>query len=50
MKYWGTSYLLGWLVGLLLMSQTGLVGTLELLIYFAVPILYLIIRKSKTEY
>ena len=50
MKYWGTSYLLGWLFGLLLMSQTGLVGTLELLIYFAVPIIYLIIRKTRTEY
>jgi len=50
MKYWGTSYLLGWLFGLLLMSQTGLIGTLELLIYFAVPIIYIIIRKSRTEY
>lgn len=49
MKYWGTSYLLGWLFGLLLMSQTGLVGTSEFLIYGTVPIIYIIIRSLRTE-
>lgn len=47
MPFWGTTYLLGWLFGLWIMSQSGLVGILELLIYLGASLAILIIRISK---
>lgn len=37
MPYWGTVYLFGWLLGLFIMLQTGLVGILDVLVDFGVP-------------
>lgn len=44
MPYWGTVYLIGWLFGLGIMFQTGLIGILDAVIYFGVPLLVLIVR------
>jgi hypothetical protein len=42
--YWGTVYLFGWLFGLWIMLQTGMVGTLDAAVYFGVPLVVLVIR------
>ena len=47
MPYWGTTYLLGWLFGLMTLTKAGLVNTLEAVIYFGVPLIILIIRLIK---
>ncbi len=44
MPYWGTLYLLGWLVGFLLLWQLGLVNFLEVLGYILPSILILTIK------
>lgn len=41
MKYWGTTYILGWLGGLMMMSPTGLIEPLEFSAYTLVPIIIL---------
>jgi len=50
MPYWGTTYLLGWLTGLGLMFNYGLMGTLEFVAYllFGLAILAMRILKSAT--
>lgn len=48
MPYWGTTYLIGWLFGLYVMWQAGLVGILDLVIYFGIPLLFLIMRIAHT--
>jgi len=45
--YWGTGYLLGWLFGLLVMAQSGLVNIFDFIIYFGIPLVVLIIRLAK---
>jgi hypothetical protein len=42
--YWGTVYLVGWLFGLSIMLQTGLLGVLDAVIYFGVPLVVLVLR------
>jgi hypothetical protein len=44
MPFWGTVYLVGWLSGLLILSQAGLVGILDGTLYFGVPLAILILR------
>jgi len=44
MPYWGTIYLFGWLFGLVMLSQTGMIGILDATVYFGVPLIVLIIR------
>jgi len=44
MSYWGSLYLLGWLFGLLVLAQTGLIGPVDFLIYFVPPLIILILR------
>ncbi len=44
MPYWGSSYLIGWLIGLLIMSQTGLIELWEFLAYFAAALFVFITR------
>jgi len=44
--YWATSYIIGWLIGLAIMSRSGLIGTLEFVIYF-IPFFVLIARLVK---
>jgi len=46
MPFWATSYILGWLFGLGIMYQSGVIGILDLLIYL-VPLVILAIRFSK---
>ena len=47
MPYWGTIYLMGWLFGLIIMAKSGLVGILDFIIYFGIPLTILIIRLCK---
>jgi hypothetical protein len=51
MPFWGTVYVVGWLVGLWIMLQAGLIGILDAAIYFGVPLVVLILRiwKKLTE-
>lgn len=50
MPYWGTGYMVGWLIGLLLMAKMGLVGPIEFIICIVVPSVILFIRiKKKVE-
>jgi hypothetical protein len=42
--YWGTVYMVGWFFGLSIMLQTGLLGVLDAVVYFGVPLVVLIIR------
>lgn len=42
--YWGTIYLIGWLFGLSIMFRTGLVGIVDIAVYFGVPLVVLVIR------
>jgi len=45
--YWGTGYLFGWLIGLLMMVKINLISTWEFGIYFGVPLVVLVIRVLK---
>ncbi|MFQ5800387.1 MAG: hypothetical protein ACE5HH_01540 [Candidatus Hydrothermarchaeales archaeon] len=47
MPYWSTTYLLGWLFGLLLFLQAGLIGSFELIILIGIPLVILIKRLTK---
>jgi hypothetical protein len=44
MNFWKTPYLMGWIIGVGLLLQTGLLGSLEILIYLVVPVLVLLAR------
>jgi hypothetical protein len=44
MPVWGLTYLFGWMFGVYLMLQTGLVGILEAFLYLGVPVVVLVIR------
>lgn len=44
MPFWGTVYLVGWLFGLWIMLQAGLLGILEAFVFFGVPLAILVIR------
>ena len=43
MPYWGTTYLIGWLFGVGMLLQSGLIG-IEAILYIGIPLLYLILR------
>jgi hypothetical protein len=47
LPYWGTVYLIGWLFGLGIMLQTGLVGVLDAVVYFVAPLAVLVLRILK---
>ncbi len=44
MPYWGTGYLLGWLLGVFIMMESGLVGILDFIVYFVVPFAIILSR------
>jgi len=44
--YWATSYIIGWLIGLTIMSRSGLIGALDFIIYL-IPLFFLIARFVK---
>jgi|GEM_PF-1346437 hypothetical protein len=48
MPYWGILYLLGWMLGLLLLLQGGLISIFEFLIYFVPPLLIFGIRVMRS--
>ncbi len=48
MPYWGTTYLLGWMFALLILFSSGLIGALEFIVCFGVPLLILIKRIAKS--
>ena len=47
MPYWGTTYIIGWLVGLVLLFKAGLVNILNFLIFFIISLMILISRWVK---
>jgi len=46
MPYWATSYSVGWLVGVIILANTGLLTIIEILINF-IPFVYLAYRLLK---
>ena len=44
--FWATTYAIGWLFGLAIMSSSGLVGILDFVIYL-IPLFVLILRLIK---
>lgn len=46
MSYWATSYIIGWLVGAIILATTGLLTILDFLIYL-IPIGFLVYRLYK---
>jgi hypothetical protein len=44
MPLWGFTYLLGWMFGVYLMLQSGLIGILEAILYIGIPIVVLVLR------
>jgi len=44
MPLWGLTYLLGWIFGVIIMIQSGLVGIGEIILYLVVPIIVMIIK------
>ncbi len=47
MPYWGTGYIIGWLLGMLIMAETGLISTFDIIIYTVIPFVLLILRFTK---
>jgi hypothetical protein len=43
-RYWGTGYLIGWLLGIWIFLRSGLMGILDGIVYLGIPLLYLILR------
>lgn len=46
MPYWATSYSVGWLIGVIVLTNTGLLTILDILINF-IPLAYLVYRLLK---
>ena len=46
MPYWATSYIIGWLVGIIILATTGLLTILDFLIYL-IPIGFLVYKRYK---
>jgi len=47
LPYWGTAYLIGWLLGVTTLLNSGFIGPLDLFIFFIISIIILILRISK---
>ena len=46
MPYWATSYIIGWLVGIIILATTGLLTILDFLIYL-IPIGFIVYKRYK---
>ncbi|MEM5771427.1 MAG: hypothetical protein QW790_01620 [Candidatus Aenigmatarchaeota archaeon] len=44
MPAWGITYLLGWIFGVVIMFQSGLIGILEAILYLGVPIFVIMLK------
>jgi hypothetical protein len=44
MFYWGITYLLGWIFGVWLLLNSGLIGIIDIIIYLGIPIVVLILK------
>jgi hypothetical protein len=44
MFYWGITYLLGWIFGVLLLLDSGLIGVFDIIIYLGIPLAVLILK------
>lgn len=44
MPYWGTGYMIGWLLGIIIMAKSGLISAFDALIYIVIPLVILIVR------
>jgi hypothetical protein len=42
MFYWGTTHLLGWIFGVLLLLNSGLIRVFDIVIYIGIPLAALI--------
>jgi hypothetical protein len=47
--YWGTTYLTGWLIGMMIMIQSGLLDAWEFVIYLLIGVAALIARFYKSR-
>lgn len=46
MSYWATSYILGWLFGVIILANSGLLAITDILVYL-IPLAFLIYRLLK---
>ncbi|MHA2179981.1 MAG: hypothetical protein ACXAAH_01010 [Promethearchaeota archaeon] len=46
-QYWATSYSLGWLVGVIILADYGLLTNIDILISIIIPIVFIILRFVK---
>jgi len=44
MPYWGTTYIVGWIIGLLLLFRVGLIGGLNFLAFFITSLVIFTLR------
>lgn len=48
LPYWGTRYMLGWLLGFIMMIPSGIIDPVDLIIYVGIPLINLVSRFLKT--
>jgi NADH:ubiquinone oxidoreductase subunit 6 (subunit J) len=44
MFYWGITYLLGWIFGVWLLLNSGIIGIIDIIIYLSISIVVLILK------
>lgn len=42
--YWATSYSVGWLVGVIILADNGLLTIIDIVISIIIPIVFLVVR------
>lgn len=47
LRFWALAYLIGWLIGMGVMLQSGLMDWLDVLSFFVVPFFYLIYKLAE---
>ena len=47
MRYWATSYIFGWLIGVIILTYSGLLAIIDILIYFIPLLVFLVYRLYK---
>jgi len=47
MSFWATSYIVGWLVGIFILANSGLLSPIDILIYL-IPLVFLVYRVLKS--
>ncbi len=44
MSYWGTNYIIGWIIGVFIFMSTNLLSIFDILIYVFVPVYFIVKR------